>query len=304
MPGGPLLIANAACVEKAGAACRGKAKTLATTRELRGMTETPGDAGACDFIEVPRKDGPPWRIARRLRAATAEGAGKPGLVWLGGFNSDMRGTKAEFLDAYAQKRGCAFLRFDYSGHGESEGRFADGAVSDWFAQSLHLFETSTQGPQILIGSSMGAWIALLIARALGQAGRAARLRALVLLAPAPDFTERLIWDELDEPARRQIMETGAWPRPSPYAPEPTPITRRLIEDGRSLLLLGDTVRSYAPTHILQGLDDADVPWRYALELQARLVSDPVDICFIPGGDHRLSRASDLERLEATLEGIG
>jgi pimeloyl-ACP methyl ester carboxylesterase len=266
-----------------------------------------GGAGATeaalDYVEFRGENAAPLRLARRWRPATPAGAERPGLVWLGGFNSDMRGTKAEFLDAYATKHGLSFLRFDYSGHGESEGRFIDGAVSDWFAQSLHMVESSTKGPQILIGSSMGAWIALLIARRFGETGRVERLRALALLAPAPDFTERLIWDVVGDEARREIEQKGVWRRPSPYAPEPTPITRRLIEDGRRHLLLGGVVRSFAPVHILQGLDDADVPWRYALSLLERLVADPADIGFIPGGDHRLSRESDLARLAATLDRI-
>jgi len=267
------------------------------------MTKAQDSEPGLDFVEVARKDAAPWRIARRLRNATSQGAERPGLVWLGGFNSDMRGTKAEFLDACAHKRGCAFLRFDYSGHGESDGRFTDGAVGDWFEQSYQLFVGSTQGPQILVGSSMGAWIALLLARRLAERGETQRLRALVLLAPAVDFTERLIWDQLNADARRDIEEKGVWLRPSPYAPEPTPITKRLIEDGRNHLLLGDTIRSYAPVHILQGMKDEDAPWRHALQTLERIVSDPADIAFIPDGDHRLSRAADLAQLEATLDAI-
>jgi pimeloyl-ACP methyl ester carboxylesterase len=258
-----------------------------------------------DYIEAPRKDGPPWRIARRLRMAREEGKNAPGVVWLGGFASDMKGSKASFVDAQAAAQGRSFLRFDYSGHGESafdrEGaRFEDGAIGDWLEQSLALFCASTQGPQIVVGTSMGAWIALLLAKRLEALGQAGRLRALVLLAPAVDFTEALLWPSLPEAARRQIMEEGVYPRPSPYSPCPVPITRRLIEDGRAHLLLGGPVRSHAPVHILQGMRDEDVPWRHALGLAERLAADPVTVSLVPGGDHRLSRPQDLDQLAAIL----
>jgi pimeloyl-ACP methyl ester carboxylesterase len=256
------------------------------------------------FVDVARSDGdgPPWRLAMRRRGPTAEGAGAPGVVWLGGFASDMRGSKASAIDAWAQKKGCAYLRFDYSGHGESEGRFADGAISDWLEQSAAMLETQTQGPQILVGSSMGAWIALLLARRLAQTSRSARLHGLVLIAPAADFTQTLMWSAMTEAAQRAVMEEGVWLRPSHYG-EPTPITRRLIEDGRRHLMLGGLIRTHAPVHILQGVDDLDVSWRHALALVERLSADPVTFSLIPGGDHSLSRDEDIARLLAALEAI-
>ena len=263
-----------------------------------------------DYVEIPRADGAPgWRIARRLREARGAGRDGPGLVWLGGFASDMRGAKASFVDAYAAAQGRALLRFDYSGHGESAfdtpgGRFEDGAIGDWLEQSLSLFEVSTRGPQILIGTSMGAWIALLLARRLNETRLRDRLRALLLLAPAVDFTEELLWKTLPAAARRLIAEKGVYARPSPYGPTPTPITRRLLEEGRAHLLLGGPVRAYAPTHIVQGVLDEDVPWRHALALADRLVDDPVTISLVSGGDHRLSRPQDLERLVTTLDALG
>lgn len=255
-----------------------------------------------DFLDVADPaGGAPWRIARRLRRAADAGAALPGIVWLGGFASDMASTKAGYLDDWARARGRAFLRFDYSGHGASGGRFEDGCVGDWLAQTEAVFERSTQGPQILVGSSMGGWIALLLARRLAEKGAQDRLAGLVLLAPAVDFTEELIWKNLDEAARREITETGAWRRASQYSPDPTPITRRLIEDGRKRLLLGGVIRTHAPVHILQGMADPDVPWRHALTLVEHLSADPVTLTFIADGDHRLSRAQDLAQLGATVE---
>jgi len=260
----------------------------------------PGDG--VDFIEVDNPaGGAPWRLARRLRRATQTGDGGPGIVWLGGFASDMASTKAGYLDAFAQARGRAFLRFDYSGHGLSPGRFADGCIGDWLAQAAGAFDQSTQGPQIVVGSSMGGWLALLLARRLAEKGETQRRAGLVLLAPAVDFTEELIWKNLDEAARRDILEKGAWLRASQYAPEPTPITRRLIEDGRRHLLLGGVIRTHARVHILQGMADPDVPWRHALTLVEHLSADPVTLTFIADGDHRLSRDPDLAQLAAAVE---
>ena len=263
-----------------------------------------------DYLQIPRSGGASgWRIARRLREARASGRDRPGLVWLGGFASDMRGAKASFVDAYAASQGRALLRFDYSGHGESAfdtpgGRFEDGTIGDWLEQSLSLFEISTRGPRILIGTSMGAWIALLLARRLYEMGRQDRLHALLLLAPAVDFTEELLWKTLPAAARREIADKGVHARPSSYASTPTPITRRLVEEGRAHLLLGGPVRAHAPTHIIQGVLDKDVPWRHALALTDRLVDDPVTISLVSDGDHRLSRPQDLERLATTLDALG
>ncbi|MGE5387304.1 MAG: alpha/beta hydrolase [Hyphomicrobiales bacterium] len=262
------------------------------------MNDKPNDP---DFLDIENPaGGAPWRIARRLRRAAPGGDGGPGLVWLGGFASDMASTKAGYLDDWARERGRAFLRFDYSGHGASGGDFAAGCIGDWLAQAEGVFLTSTKGPQILVGSSMGGWIALLLARRLAARGEEGRLAGLVLLAPAVDFTEELIWKNLDEATRRDIMETGAWRRASQYSPDPTPITRRLIEDGRKHLLLGGVIRTHARVHILQGMADPDVPWRHALTLVEHLSADPVTLTFIADGDHRLSREQDLAQLGAAV----
>jgi pimeloyl-ACP methyl ester carboxylesterase len=258
------------------------------------MRETP-----VDFVEVANPDGDDWRIARRLTRAARPATG-PGLVWLGGFASDMDGTKAQFLDDWARARGRACLRFDYSGHGRSGGHFADGCIGDWLAQSVALFEGSTEGPQIVVGSSMGGWLALLLAQRLAARGATARLAGLVLLAPAVDFTEELLWPTLDPDARRAINEAGVWARPSPYGPQATPITRRMIEDGKKHSLFGGVIRSWGPTHILQGMADPDVPWRHALRLVEQMAGDPVTLSFIADGDHRLSRPEDLALLAAAV----
>ena len=264
--------------------------------------ETKGEEPAVDFLDVSnRAGGPPWRIARRMRPAHGDGAALPGLVWLGGFASDMEGTKAACLDQWAKDRGRAFLRFDYSGHGASGGGFEDACIGDWLEQSLAVFLRSTRGPQIVIGTSMGGWIALLLARRLAESGEERRLAGLILLAPAVDFTDELMWAGFDDATRREIEEKGVWMRASQYSPQPTPITRRLIEEARNHMLFGGTIRAHAPVHILQGMADPDVPWRHALKLVEHLHADPVTLTLIADGDHRLSREQDLAQLVAAAE---
>ncbi len=241
-------------------------------------------------------------LAVAARPATAVD-GRPGLVWLGGFMSDMTSTKATALDAWCAEQGRAMLRFDYSGHGHSSERFEDGTIGTWLEDSLAAILAASSGPQILVGSSMGAWIALLAARALDMAGEAERLAGMVLIAPAVDFTERLMWDRFDAKVRRAIEEDGVWHRPSAYAQTSYPITRVLIEDGRSHLLLGATVRSHCPLHILQGMRDEDVPWQHAMLLLEHVAADPVSLTLVKDGDHRLSRPEDIARLIAAVAGI-
>src|SRR5437870_5829347 len=194
------------------------------------------------------------RIAVRARAGSG-----PGLFWLGGFNSDMRGTKALALDAWAAEHGRACIRFDYSGHGESGGAFIDGTIGRWLEEGLAVFEQFCRGPQVVIGSSMGGWIALLLARELAKRSKSASLAGLVLIAPAPDFTEELMWKGFSPEIRQQIEQQGVWFRPSEYG-EPYPITRTLIEEGRNHLLLGGSIAVGCPVRILQGAQDPDVLW--------------------------------------------
>jgi pimeloyl-ACP methyl ester carboxylesterase len=251
------------------------------------------------FLEIGK-----GQISRRIAVRMRQGAG-PGLVWLGGFMSDMGGTKAVALDQWAGAHGRACLRFDYSGHGESGGRFADGTITRWLEESLAVFEACCEGPQILVGSSMGGWLALLLACELRRATRragsvAASVAGLVLIAPAVDFTEALMWKRFPEEIKRQIETKGVWERPSQYSDQPYLITKGLIEDGRRHLLLGGLIETGCPVRILQGVQDPDVPWGHAVELVSRLALDDVVLTLVKDGDHRLSRPEDIERLLAAV----
>ncbi len=250
------------------------------------------------FIEVGQGE-----EARRI-AVRARGGGLPGLFWLGGFKSDMQGTKALALDAWAGMRNRACVRFDYSGHGESGGDFTSGTIGRWLEESIAVFEQFCVGPQVVIGSSMGGWMALLLAREIArrEAGRAS-LAGLVLIAPAPDFTEELMWKGFSPEVRHQIETTGLWLRPSEYG-DPYPITRHLIEEGRKHLLLGSAIEVGCPVRILQGAKDPDVPWRHAFALAHRLPADDVVLTMIQDGDHRLSRPQDIARIIAAVAEMG
>ena len=252
---------------------------------------------AAEFLDIGN-----GRLARRIAVRMRRGTGSnPGLVWLGGFMSDIGGTKAVALDRWAGAQGRACLRFDYSGHGESGGRFADGTISRWLEESLAVFDARCEGPQIVVGSSMGGWLALLLARELRQAPRPkAALAGLILIAPAVDFTEALMWQRFPEEIKREIETTGAWKRPSQYSEEPYLITKGLIEDGRRHLLLGGLIETGCPVRILQGVQDPDVPWDHAVELVSRLAQDDVVLTLVKDGDHRLSRPEDIERLLAAV----
>ncbi|MEJ2433225.1 MAG: alpha/beta hydrolase [Pseudolabrys sp.] len=186
--------------------------------------------------------------------------GCPGLFWLGGFKSDMKGTKAEALDRWAAQEGRACVRFDYSGHGESGGDFTDGTIGRWLAEGVAVYTRFAKGPQVVIGSSMGGWLALLLAQALRKVEGAAPIAGMVLIAPAVDFTEELMWKQFPDDIKQEIESKGYWLRPSMYDEEPYPITKGLIEEGRQHLLLGGLIETGCPVHILQGVQDPDVPW--------------------------------------------
>ena len=240
---------------------------------------------------------------RQIAAILRPGAA-PGLFWLGGFKSDMNGTKALALDDHAAQRGLAMTRCDYSGHGVSGGRFEDGTISRWLEEALAVFDR-TEGRQILVGSSMGGWIALLLAQAHRAAAGAgnSRIGGIVLIAPAVDMTRALMWAEMDEAARATLITDGQWMRPSDYSAEPYPITRALIEDGDRHLFGSRLIETGCPVHIIQGLRDTDVPWRHATGLVSRFASDDVVLTLIKDGDHRLSRPEDIERLIAAVDGL-
>jgi pimeloyl-ACP methyl ester carboxylesterase len=238
--------------------------------------------------------------SRTIAVRKREGAA-PGLFWLGGFKSDMRGTKAEALDRWAGENGRACTRFDYSGHGESGGSFTDGTIGRWLAESLAVFDAFADAPQVVIGSSMGAWLALLLVRALNRRASGKNpVAGLVLIAPAVDFTEELMWKRFPPAVKEEITRTGVWARPSSYSDEPYPITSLLIEEGRAHLLLGDMIETGCPVRILQGVRDEDVPWQHAVELVSRFARDDVVITLVKDGDHRLSRPEDIERLIAAV----
>ena len=237
----------------------------------------------------------------RQIAVTAEPGRQPGLFWLSGFKSHMNGSKAEALAAHATARGQAVTRMDYSGHGLSGGAFEDGTISRWLEEALAVFERCTSGPQILIGSSMGGWLALRLTqehrKAALASGQPSRIRGLVLIAPATDFTEELIWKmRLDEQGRERLMREGRIERPSAYGDGPYAITRQLIEDGRNHLLLDKRLATGCPVTILQGREDPDVPWQHASRLLEALAEDDVTFTLIPDGDHRLSRPQDVDLL--------
>ena len=226
----------------------------------------------------------------------------PGLLWLGGYKSDMKGTKAVALAEWAEReqRGC--VRFDYSGHGESEGAFTDGTIGRWLEDSRTVFDAFCRGPQVVIGSSMGGWLALLLQQELRKRTQAssATIVGLVLIAPAVDFTEELMWKQFSPAIKRELETTGAWTRSSQYSEEPQIITRQLIEEGRRHLLLGGLIETGCPVRILQGVEDPDVPWSHAVDLVSRLAHDDVVLTLVKDGDHRLSRPEDLERLLAAV----
>jgi pimeloyl-ACP methyl ester carboxylesterase len=219
----------------------------------------------------------------------------PGVVFCGGFMSDMTGTKALALEEHCRRVGRAYTRFDYRGHGQSGGRFVDGTIGLWADDALAVLDQVTDGPQVVVGSSMGGWIMLLLARA-----RPARIAGLVGIAPAPDFVERM-WDGFSEEIRDTMRRDGVYLRPSEYSDEPYAITMQLIEDGRRNLVLDRPLKLACPVRILHGMQDPDVPWRGSLDLVEKLDCADVTVTFVKNGDHRLSEPGDIARLIDTVE---
>jgi pimeloyl-ACP methyl ester carboxylesterase len=246
------------------------------------------------FLDVGA--GPGRRRIACLHEAGRAGS-KVGLVWLCGLKSEMTSTKAAAVADWARERGHSCLRFDYSGHGRSEGGFEDGTVSRWLEEAEAVFRRLTSGEQVLVGSSLGGYIALLLVRRLlaEAPDQARRIKALVLIAPAWDMTE-LMWRSLPSAARRDIEETGVFLRPSRYGDGPYPITRALIEDGRRHIVGTAPLDPGRPVYILHGLQDPDVPWEHTLDLVAHLTGDWTRVAAVPDGEHRLSRPQDIALL--------
>ena len=249
---------------------------------------TPAFGQTCvmtEYLDTP--------TGRRIAYRRLEGRTGRNLVWLTGFNSDTQGTKVTRLEAWAAREGHGFLAFDYSGHGLSSGRFEDGTITAWHEDTLAVLDTLTDGPQFLVGSSMGGWMALLAALA-----RPDRVGALVLLAPAPDFTSKLMWPGLPPEARKEIEETGLHMQPSDYG-APVPLTRALIRSGERHEIMDAPIRFAGPVRILQGLRDPDVPADHARRLVDLITTDDLVFTLIKDGDHRLSREQDIARLIST-----
>jgi pimeloyl-ACP methyl ester carboxylesterase len=222
----------------------------------------------------------------------------PGVVFLGGFRSDMSGSKAQALQSWAEATGRSFLRFDYSGHGQSHGAFVDGAITDWREDAAAVIEVLTEGPQILVGSSMGGWIALLLARDLGP-----RVAGFIGIAAAPDFTERMWEAEFTLAERTTLLEEGVFLRPSDYSDDPYPITLRLIEDGRQNLVLNGPIHLPMPVRLLQGSADTDVPPTVAISLFHQITSPDLRLTLVKDADHRFSTPPCLAMITEAIDDV-
>jgi pimeloyl-ACP methyl ester carboxylesterase len=242
-----------------------------------------------EYLETP--------AGRRIAFQRSNGRG-PGVVFLGGFKSDMTGTKAAWLHDWARQQNRAFLRFDYSGHGDSSGSFEEGSIGDWFGDARHVIEALTDGPQVLVGSSMGGWISLLVARALPQ-----RLAGLVTIAAAPDFTEQGFWAGFDDAQRRALMTAGRLALPSEYSDQPYVITRRLIEDGRDYLVMNQPLALPFPVRMLQGTADADVPVDWAMRLLDHASGSDIRLTLVKGADHRFSTPECLQLIAQSIDDV-
>jgi len=252
------------------------------------MNDDPS-AASPQYLDIPD--------AVRIAYHRSEGKG-PCLVFLPGFRSDMTGSKALALEALAKSRGQAFLRFDYTGHGASSGAFTDGSIGDWSRDAIGAIEALTDGPLVLVGSSMGGWIMLLVARAL-----ASRIAGLVGIAAAPDFTEALMWKNMAPAQRAELEDKGVIYQPSDYDPEPTPITMKMIEDGRKHLVLDRAIALDCPVRLIHGQRDPDVPWAWSQRIADALTSEDVEVTFVKAGDHRLSQPPDLRRLVLVVDAL-
>ena len=256
------------------------------------MTETSRRAAATDASDgVRAADGTP--IAHVVTPGRS-----PGVLFCGGFRSDMTGTKATWLEAACRAHGLGYVRFDYRGHGATAGRFEDGTIGGWADDALRVLDGATTGPVVLVGSSMGAWVAALLVRQ-----RPERVAGLVTVAAAPDFTEDLIWDAVPEAVRQTLRRDGVWYRPSDYGPEPDPITLALVEQARECLVLRRPLAFEGPARLIHGMADRDVPWQRSLALAEALTGGDARLVLVKDGDHRLSRPQDLDLLTETVMAV-
>ncbi|MBX9454720.1 MAG: alpha/beta hydrolase [Rhizobium sp.] len=256
----------------------------------------PDDAPNLQYIDVGQAP-----HVRRIAAIATPGANDgTTVVWLGGYRSDMAGTKAIALEARARTLGVGFLRFDYSGHGQSSGHYTDGTISLWLEEALAVIERLATGRLVLVGSSMGAWIALRLVEEMRARGDTSRIAGLVLVAPAPDFTAVLIEPHLTEKEQASLAEKGFFEEESAYSMEPNRYTRLLIEDGRHNLVMTGLIETGCPVHILQGMNDPDVPYAHAIKIMEKIVGDDAVLTLIRDGDHRLSRPEDIAQIEAAM----
>lgn len=254
------------------------------------------DAGQVQFIDVGQAP-----HVRRIAAIASPGLDTSAtVVWLGGYRSDMTGTKAIALEAQARALGAGFLRFDYSGHGQSSGHYTEGTISLWLEEALAVIDRLASGRLVLVGSSMGGWIALRVIEEFRKQGVATRVAGIVLIAPAPDFTSVLIEPHLSEKERASLTDKGYFEEESAYSAEPNRYTRALIEDGRHNLVTGGLIETGCPVHILQGMKDPDVPYAHALKIMEKIVGDDAILTLVRDGDHRLSRPEDIARIEAAV----
>jgi pimeloyl-ACP methyl ester carboxylesterase len=273
--------------------------TLAFRVIVKTGIDRPGDSSISDLPaanpESARTLGAP--DGQTIAYHVLEGK-TPGVMFLGGLMSDMSGTKAIALESHCRAAGRAFVRFDYLGHGESSGRFIDGTIGRWHADTLAVLDQLARGPQILVGSSMGGWQMLLAAHA-----RPERIAGLIGVAAAPDFTEDLMWDQFDDAAKARIRAEGILHLPSEYEDTPYPVSLALIENGRDHLLLRGPLALNCPLHLIHGMADKDVPWQTALKIAKAVSSEDVSVTLVKGGGHRLSAAADLARLASAVDAM-
>lgn len=255
------------------------------------MPDTTALDASPDYLELSDNR----RLAYHRYRAPGTSVPRPGVVFMGGFRSDMTGSKATHFEALCRDIGVDYLRFDYTGHGQSSGDFADGSIGDWSRDAIDALDHLTDGPQIIIGSSMGGWVMLNVALA-----RPDRLHALVGIAAAPDFTQELMWASMTAAERDALMRDGYIEQPNDYSDEPYLITRKLIEDGRNHLRLGAPLPIHCPVRLVHGMADTDVPYQLSERLMGHIASDDVELTVIKNGDHRLSDAHPLNLLSQVI----